>query len=149
MINLLYQSLIVVNNMHILETLELVDSPTLIYLIDLSDGTVLDGFETDDPSMVFGTHILNAWEEGEDELVLDVATNPWSSLATYFDLDKMVNHPSTDREDADSVMKRVRLNLKTRQTSVEDWPSLPGSPVWTNTIDFPVINDKMHGYKNR
>ena len=87
--------------------------------------------------------------EPEDEVVLDVATNPWSALATFFDLDKMVNHPSTDREDADSVMKRVRLNLKTRQTSVEDWPSLPGSPVWTNTVDFPVLNDKMYGYKNR
>ena len=62
--------------MHILETLELVDSPTLIYLIDLRDGTVLDGFETADPSMVYGTHITNSWEEGEEELVLDVATNP-------------------------------------------------------------------------
>ena len=135
--------------MHILETLELVDSPTLIYLIDLRDGTVLDGFETADPSMVYGTHIMNSWEEGEDELVLDVATNPWLALATFFDLDKMVNHPSTDREDADSVMKRVRLNLNTRQTSVEDWPSLPASPVWTNTVDFPVLNEKMYGFKNR
>ena len=136
--------------MHILETLELVDSPTLIYLmIDLRDGTVLDGFETDDPSMVYGTHITNSWEEGEEELVLDVATNPWSALATFFDLELMANHPSTDREDADSVMKRVRLNLKTRQTTVEDWPSLPGSPVWTNTVDFPVLNDRMYGFKNR
>ena len=140
---------IAVHHMHILETLELVDSPTLIYLIDLRDGTVLDGFETDDPSMVYGTHITNSWEEGEEELVLDVATNPWSALATFFDLELMANHPSTDREDADSVMKRVRLNLKTKQTTVEDWPSLPGSPVWTNTVDFPVLNDRMYGYKNR
>ena len=140
---------ILVHHMHILETLERVDSPTKIYLIDLRDGTVLDGFETADESLVYGTHIMNSWEEGEDEVVLDVATNPWTALSDFFTLEKMVNHPSTDREDADSIMKRVRLNLKTRQTDVEEWPSLPGSPLWTNTVDFPVINPSMYGYKNR
>ena len=141
-------SFITVHHMHILETLELVEAPTPIYLIDLRDGTVLDGFETDDASLVYGTHIMNSWEE-DGEVVLDVATNPWSALADFFDLEKMSDHPSTDREDADSVMKRIRLNLNTRQTTLEDWPSLPGSPVWTNTVDFPVLNEKMYGFKNR
>ena len=55
--------------MHILETLELVDSPTLIYLIDLRDGTVHDYFETEDESMVYATHIMNVWEEDGDKVV--------------------------------------------------------------------------------
>ena len=49
--------------MHPVETIQQVDSPTKIYLIDLKDGTVLDGFATEDPSMVFATHIMNSWEE--------------------------------------------------------------------------------------
>ena len=43
------------HNMHPLETLEQLDEPTRIYLMDLKDGSVLDGFLTEDPSMVFAT----------------------------------------------------------------------------------------------
>ena len=49
--------------MHPVETIQQVDSPTKIYLIDLRDGTVHDYFETEDESMVYATHIMNVWEE--------------------------------------------------------------------------------------
>ena len=93
--------------MHPLETIEQVDAPTKIYLMDLTDGSVLDGFVTEDPSMVFATHIMNAWEEG-DEVVLDLATNPWDALKEFMVIETMLNHPETDQETADFVMKRVR-----------------------------------------
>ena len=95
------------HHMHPLETIEQVDAPTKIYLIDLADGSVLDGFVTEDPSMVFATHIMNAWEEG-DEVVLDLATNPWDALKEFMVIETMLNHPETDSETADFVMKRVR-----------------------------------------
>ena len=95
------------HHMHPLEMIEQVDAPTKIYLIDLADGSVLDGFVTEDPSMVFATHIMNAWEEG-DEVVLDLATNPWDALKEFMVIETMLNHPETDSETADFVMKRVR-----------------------------------------
>ena len=67
------------HEMHPLETLEKLDEPTYFYLINLHDGSVLDGFETEDESMVFATHHMNAWEEG-DEVVFDIATNPWDAM---------------------------------------------------------------------
>ena len=56
---------------------------------------------------MFGTHIMNAWEEG-DEVVLDLATNPWDALKEFMVIETMLNHPETDQETADFVMKRVR-----------------------------------------
>ena len=91
--------------MHPMETLKQLDIPTKVYtkyssrniklnylvtafqfvLMDLSDGSVIDGFESSDPSLVFATHHMNAWEEGE-EVVFDLATNPWDMLATYLEV---------------------------------------------------------------
>ena len=67
------------HEMHPLETLERLDEPTYFYLINLHDGSVIDGFETEEESMVFATHHMNAWEEG-DEVVFDIATNPWDAM---------------------------------------------------------------------
>merc|ERR1712020_751210 len=111
------------HNMHPIETLEKLEEPTKIVLMDLKDGTVIDGFVTDDPSVVFGTHIMNAWEEG-DEVVFDLATNPWDAMIAYMDLETMVNHPETDADTANQVMKRIRLVKTTREVVVEDWPNL-------------------------
>ena len=135
------------HNMHPIETLEKLDEPTKIYLMDLKDGSVLDGFVTDDPSMVFATHIMNAWEEGGD-VVFDLATNPWNVMVDYMDLETMMNHPETDAETSETVMKRVRLTKETREVVVEDWPNLSEVPMM-NTMDFPVINENYSGYKNR
>ena len=45
-------------------------------------------------------------------------------------------------------MKRVRLIKSTKQVIVEDLPN-GGGEAWMNTFDFPTINDKYSGYKNR
>jgi len=135
------------HNMHPIETIEKVDSPCNITLVDLVDGGIIK-FETDDPSMVFATHIANSWEEGDDEVVVDIATNPWDAMATYLDLDTVLHHPETGSNLASQVMKRVRLIKSTKQVIVEDLPNEGGEP-WMNTFDFPTINDKYSGYKNR
>ena len=134
-------------NMHPLQTLEMKDGPTLIKLIDLLDGSVLS-FETDEPSMVFATHIANAWEEGEDEVVFDIATNPWDALISYMNLETMMNHPTTDAEVADMVMKRVKLVKSSSKVIVEDLANDGGDAIM-NTFDFPTINENYSGYKNR
>ena len=135
------------HHMHPLETLEQLDEPAKIYLMDLKDGTVLDGFFSSDPSLVFATHIMNAWEEG-DEVVFDLATNPWDSMLTYMDLETMMDHPETDADSSVMMMKRVRVVKSTKEVIVEDWPN-QSQVAMMNTIDFPVINEKYSGYKNR
>ena len=122
------------HNMHPFETIEKVDAPARIYLMDLRDGSVIDGFETNDPNLVFSTHHMNAWEEGE-EVVFDLACNPWDAMAAFMDIETMLDHPETDAQKADFVMKRVRLNLNTRAVIVEDWPNPQGIPI-LNTVDF-------------
>ena len=112
-----------------------------------SPGTVIEGFETDDPSMVFATHIINSWEEGE-EVVFDVSTNPWDSLLTGGNLSLILDHPETDDVVGPSVMKRVRLNINSRKTTVEDWPNESDLPMM-NTLDFPCMNQNYMGQKNR
>jgi len=135
------------HNMHPIETIEQVDGPCNIKLVDLVDGSVIS-FETEDPSMVFATHIANSWEEGEDQVVFDLATNPWDSMTTYTDLETMLNHNETNAETAFQVMKRVKLVLSTGEVIVEEYPNEGGIP-WMNTFDFPTINDKYGGFKNR
>ena len=135
------------HNMHPIETITKLDVPTKMYLMDLRDGTVIDGFESTDESLVFSTHHMNAWEEGE-EVVFDLACNRWDAIATYLDIETMLHHPDTDSDKANFVMKRVRLNLLTKSVVVEDWPNKRGIPM-LNTADFPIINNDYTGYKNR
>ena len=135
------------HHMHPFETIKKIDAPTKMYLIDLRDGTVIDGFESEDPILTFSTHHMNAWEEG-DEVVFDLACNPWDAMAAFMDIDTMLHHPETDADKADFVMKRVRMNVKTKIVEVEDWPNQQGIPM-LNTVDFPVINNDYTGYKNR
>merc|ERR1719318_714715 len=106
-----------------------------------------DGFESEDENLVFSTHHMNAWEEG-NEVVFDLACNQWDSMATYLDIENMLHHPDTDADKAHFVMKRVRLNLNTKAVVVEDWPNERGIPM-LNTADFPIINNDFTGYKNR
>ena len=84
---------------------------------------------------MFATHIINSWEEGE-EVVFDVSTNPWDSLLTGGNLSLILDHPETEDVVGPSVMKRVRLNINTMQTTVEDWPNESDLPMM-NTMDFP------------
>merc|ERR1719277_1830946 len=135
------------HNWHPIETIEKKDEPCRIKLVDLVDGSIID-FETEDPSMVFATHIANSWEEGDEEVVIDLATNPWDAMTTYTDLETMLNHPETDAEVGDQIMKRVRLVMSTKEVIVEEYPNESGIPMM-NTFDFPTINDKYSGYKHR
>ena len=104
---------------HLLDTLEVLDIPTRIYLIDLRDGTVHDYFETEDESMVYATHIMNVWEEEGDKVVFDVSTNPWTALRDATDIHNMLDHNETDTDESPSVMKRVTLNINTKEVKID------------------------------
>jgi len=134
-------------NMHPFEALYLLeDEPTKIYLINLHDGSVIDGFASSDPSLIFGTHHINAWEEG-GEVVFDFSTNPWDAMATYLDIKSLLTHVDTHADRAHFVVKRIRLNLSTKTVGVEDWPNALNVPLH-NTLDFCVINFDYDGRKN-
>ena len=135
------------HHMHPFETLKKLDDPVRFYLIDLNDGLVIDGFELDDPRLVFSAHHMNAWEE-KGEVVLDLGTVPWDSFGVIFDVETMLNATLTTDDKGFFEMKRVRLNLADKSVTLEDWPNALGIPL-LNTIDFPVINNNYSGRKNR
>ena len=60
----------------------------------------------------------------------------------------MINHPETDKDGSEQVMKRVRLVKNTVEAIVEEWPKHSQIPVM-NTFDFPFIIEKYSGYHNR
>jgi len=136
------------HNMHPLHAIKKLDQPCRIYLVDLRDGTVIDGFESRDPSLVYATHHINAFEDGEDEVVVDLNTNPWSSLKDFTNLETMLNHEDTHAQAADTLVKRVRLNLNTKAVMVEEYANEQNIP-YINTIDFPTINPEYVGIKHR
>jgi len=134
-------------NMHPLEALvHLEGEPTKFYLINLKTGEVLDDFSTFAPELTWSTHHINAWEE-EDEVVFDVSCNPWDALASFMNLDEMLEHVDTNEDFAGTPVRRVRLNLSTKEVNVEEWPNELGIPM-LNTVDFPAINSEFTGIKN-
>merc|ERR1712088_845367 len=135
------------HHFHPFESLRKLDDPTRFYLINLHDGSVIDGFQTDNPALVFSTHHMNAWEEG-GEVVFDLACNPWDAMATYMDIPRMMNQSLSNKNKADFEMKRVRLSTVEKSVRVEDWPNSRGIPM-LNTLDFPMINNNYNGKKNR
>lgn len=135
------------NNMHPLSSMkQLKEEPTKIYLINLRDGSVIDGFTSTDPSLTWGTHFVNAWEES-GHVIFDLSTNKWDALASFMDLENMLTHKDTLADTADFLVKRVSLNLKNKEVTVAEWPNKRNIPL-LNTVDFGVINERFNGIKN-
>nr|UOL49148.1 carotenoid cleavage dioxygenase 4 [Chelidonium majus] len=74
-------------------------------------------------------HAVNAWDEGEDEIVL-IAPNILS-----------VEHTLERMELIHALMEKVRINLRTGMVSRH--------PVSARNLDFGVINQNFTGKKNR
>jgi len=135
------------HNMHPFEGMTKQDAPTEFYLINLNDGSVTGGFKTSEPALIISTHHANAWEE-DDEVVFDLTCGlPWDIFSTAMDLDQMLSEDATGQENT-GVMKRLRLNLVTKEVTVQDWPNAQKIPL-LNKLDFPVINNNYVGLKNR
>ena len=129
------------------DTAEKLNDPIQVYLMNLRDGTVMDGFDVKDTSLAFATHHINAWEESQD-IVFDIVTMPWDKNAHFMDLDEVLHHTESNDEAAKTVVKRITLNLVTQGVKVEDWPNKLGIPILT-TMDYPVINPAFAGIKNQ
>ena len=69
--------------------------------------------------MVYATHIMNVWEEEGDKVVFDVSTNPWTALRDATDIHNMLDHNETDTDESPSVMKRVTLNINTKEVKMD------------------------------
>jgi len=136
-----------IRHMHPLDAVEKLDEPTTFLLIDLSDGTVIDGFESWDPALAYATHHANAYEE-DGEIILDVSCNPWDALNTALDVDIILNWEETGATESPSKMKRIRLDLATKNVVVEDWDNELDIS-FINTFDFPIINPQYNGLKHR
>ena len=61
--------------------------------------------------------------EDGDKVVFDVSTNPWTALRDATDIHNMLDHNETDTDESASVMKRVTLNIKTKEVRQEQKPA--------------------------
>ena len=61
-------------------------------------------------------------------------------MASYFTIETMLRHPETNDDKSFFLMKRVRLNLITKEVRVEDWPNQRNIQL-LNTVDFIMINE--------
>ncbi|XP_023330185.1 carotenoid cleavage dioxygenase 8 homolog B, chloroplastic isoform X2 [Eurytemora carolleeae] len=132
-------------NMHPLRGMAPLEGPTRIYIMDLRNGNVISGISTD-PGISFSTHHVNAWEEG-DEIVIDYASNMWSNMPNYLNFKNIMS------EDKGNIvptflMKRARINIKTKEVKVHDWKNALEIP-YINYLEFPNINTNYNGIRNR
>ena len=80
----------------------------------------------------------------EDEVIVHIATHPWDTIESYYDIENMLSQQESGSNTSISQQKKVCLNLKTKSVPIEDWQNLTEV-----TIDFPVINYEYVGYKKR
>lgn len=112
------------------------DEPTVTYVIDLKTGKVT----TIENENIFTMHHVNAFEEDENTLFLDVASYPDASLVTFFEMDNLMNATKRNELTFKPSLRRYRIDLKANKmtpTSFDINPKLP----FVNMLEVPTINE--------
>ena len=105
----------------------------------------------------YGTHHVNANETTDRKVVCDVVHAPNNALTMYTDKEYLKN--TLVREDVftnDFEIVRYTINLVNGSpTQVQPWSECFGTTpssanrAFVNQFDFPVVNPRIAGYKNR
>jgi len=123
------------------------DEPTKFFLMDLRNGSIIEGFETFDPSLLFSVHHINAFQE-DDEVILDIVASKWEHMTTLFDVDHMLNWEEKNKEIEVGNMNRIRLNIRSKELTVQKFDNLlPASSI--KEFDFPILNPSYFGQNYR
>ena len=69
---------------------------------------------------------------------LTFSLTTWDEGDKFVDIITMLHHPEVNADKAVFVMKRVRLDIKTKIVELEDW-SNQQCITKLNTLDLPVI----------
>ena len=121
---------------------------TDVFVVHLKTGEVKGPFPS---PWVYSAHHINAYEETEDKIILDMCPTPFENMREYLKLDNMLNPPPvlTDTEistTAGAEATRYWINMKSGAVTTSTFPNTIGSK-FINTFDFPTINEKFRGKK--
>jgi len=130
---------------HVFELLTWIeDQPTEVYVVNLKTGSV----EELEAKPTYSAHHANAYENGDDELIVDIAPTPYNNLRDYLSLDNMLNPPKVSKgvstTGEDEQFTRYRINLKSRKITDSPFAN-PTENRFINNFDFPTINEDYRG----
>jgi len=129
---------------HVFELLTWIeDEPTDVFVVNLKTGNVTQ-FET---QPFYSAHHANAYENGENELILDISPTPYVNLRDYLALKNQLNPPeestgvfTTDDEE----FTRYTIDLANEKIKFENFPNTIKNS-FINNFDFPTINEDYRG----
>merc|ERR1719481_713867 len=120
---------------------------TDIYVVNKDTGEVKGPFPT---PWSYSVHHINAYEESDEEIVLDMCPSQFDNLRDYLKMDNMLNPPPAGTPAAetstmlDEEVKRYVINLKTGNVDISKFPN-PLDSRFINKFDFPMINENYRG----
>ena len=144
--NLIFQK-IPGSNFHVFEILDGSNrtDTTDIFVVNLKTGDVKGPFYA---PYVYSAHHINAYEDNDQEIILDLAPTPFENFREYLRLDNMMNPPET-LDDATSTtddleITRYTINTETGAVKTSAFDNIIKSR-FINNFDFPTINEDYRG----
>jgi len=130
---------------HVFELLTwLENEPTEVYVVNLKTGEITE-FET---ASMFSVHHANAYENGQNEIIIDICHSPYKNMKDYFTLQNILNPPEVVEDKSSTKeqteFKRYTINMKHKNITAITFPNTIKSK-FINNFDFPTINEDYRG----
>ena len=122
---------------------------TDVFVVNLKSGDVKGPFPS---PWIYSAHHVNAYEETEDKIILDMCPTPFENMREYLKLENMLNPPEEIDEDTHvsttngEEATRFTINVEKEIVEKSTFPNTIGSK-FINTFDFPTINEVYRGRK--
>ena len=121
---------------------------TDVFVVNLKSGDVKGPFPS---PWIYSAHHVNAYEETEDKIILDMCPTPFENMREYLKLDNMLHPPEELSEDDITTtggleVTRYVIDMAAGAVTTETFPNTIDSK-FINTFDFPTINEKFRGKK--
>jgi len=120
------------------------DTSTDIVVMSLETGKVVSHTYIEG---IYATHHINAYEtfeEGSEQVVVDLVKAPWYALANFTDRDSMLNAEDNGAMTNLFVLSRYTIDITHDQVVESSWSNALNIP-FMNQFDFPLINPEYEG----
>ena len=119
---------------------------TDVFVVNLKSGDVKGPFPS---PWIYSAHHVNAYEETEDRIILDLCPTPFENMREYLKLDNMLHPPEQLSEDDITTtggleVTRYVIDMAAGAVTTETFPNTIHSK-FINTFDFPMINEEYRG----
>ncbi|KAK3578910.1 hypothetical protein CHS0354_035531 [Potamilus streckersoni] len=94
---------------------------------------------------IFFLHTLNAYEDEDDTICLDIATYNETRSMHFFDLDILLDLLARSKQPP-ADLRRFKLDLSKNTVAVSSFPSSSKTDL-PDHLDFPVVNEKIRSNK--